>query len=127
MRFIVMVKATAESEAGALPSPEMLAKMGAFNDQLAKAGIFLAGEGLKPTSKGARITFAAGRPAVTDGPFAETKELVAGFWLLQARSTDEIVEWLKRAPFTDEAVEIRPLYEAEDFAPAGTAAGTEGA
>jgi len=117
MRFIVMVKATAASEAGILPSPEMLAKMGAFNEQLAKAGALLAADGLQPSSKGARIKFTAGKPSVTDGPFAETKELIAGFWMLQFRSKQEAIEWLLRCPFTEEEVEIRQVYEPEDFAP----------
>jgi hypothetical protein len=121
MRFLVMVKATPESEAGELPSTEMLAKMGAYNQELAKAGIILGGEGLQPTSKGARIRFADGKPTVTDGPFAETKELVAGFWILQGKSKEEIVEWLSRAPFErGEQVEIRQIYEMEDFAPVTT-------
>jgi hypothetical protein len=121
MRFLVMVKATPESEAGELPSTAMLAKMGAYNQELAKAGIILSGEGLQPTSKGARISFAAGKPTVTDGPFAETKELVAGFWILQGKSKEEIVEWLSRAPFErGEQVEIRQIYEMEDFAPVVT-------
>lgn len=117
MRFIVFVKATAASEAGVLPTPEMFAKMGAFNEQLAKAGIFLAGEGLQPTSKGARISYAGAKPVVIDGPFTETKELVAGFWLLQAKSKAEIIEWLSRCPFENgEQIEIRQVYEMEDFA-----------
>ena len=117
MRFIVLVKASKDSEAGVLPTAEMLAEMGAFNDQLTKAGIMLAGEGLQPTSKGARIKFASEKPTVIDGPFAETKELVAGFWMLQARSKEEIVEWMSRAPFTEAELEIRQIYELEDFAP----------
>jgi hypothetical protein len=117
MRFIVLVKASMDSEAGVLPTAEMLAEMGAFNDQLTKAGIMLAGEGLQPTSKGARIKFASEKPTVIDGPFAETKELVAGFWMLQARSKEEIVEWMSRAPFTEAELEIRQIYELEDFAP----------
>jgi hypothetical protein len=117
MRFIVFVKATPESEAGVLPKPEMLAKMGAFNQQLAKAGMMLAGDGLQPTSKGARINYAGAKPVVTDGPFTETKELVAGFWLLQAKSKAEVVEWLLRCPFENgEEIEIRQIYEIEDFA-----------
>lgn len=117
MRFLVLVKASAESEAGELPSSEMLANMGAFNQQLVGAGIMLSGEGLKPSSKGARITYGGDHPTVTDGPFTETKELVAGFWILQGKSKEEIVEWLSRAPFEKGArVEIRPLYELEDFA-----------
>jgi hypothetical protein len=121
MRFIVFVKATPESEAGVLPKPEMLAKMGAFNQQLAKAGMMLAGDGLQPTSKGARISYAGAKPVVTDGPFTETKELVAGFWLLQAKSKAEVVEWLLRCPFENgEQIEIRQIYEMEDFAPVMT-------
>jgi hypothetical protein len=117
MRFIVFVKATAESESGVLPTPEMLASMGAFNQELAKAGMMLAGDGLQPTSKGARINYAGAKPVVTDGPFTETKELVAGFWLLQAKSKAEVVEWLLRCPFENgEQVEIRPMYEMEDLA-----------
>jgi hypothetical protein len=121
MRFLVMVKATPQSEAGELPTPEMLAKMGAFNKELAKDGVILAAEGLQPSSKGARITFAGAKPTVTDGPFAETKELVAGFWVLQGKSKEEIVERLSRAPFErGEEVEIRRIYEMEDFAPVMT-------
>ena len=121
MRFLVMVKATPQSEAGELPSTEMLAKMGAFNQELAKAGVLLGGEGLHPSSKGARMSFAGGKPTITDGPFAETKELVAGFWLLQAKSKEEIIAWLTRCPFErGEQIEIRQLFEAEDFAPVVT-------
>ena len=99
----------------------MLAKMGAFNQQLAKAGMMLAGDGLQPTSKGARISYAGAKPVVTDGPFTETKELVAGFWLLQAKSKAEVVEWLLRCPFENgEQIEIRQIYEMEDFAPVMT-------
>lgn len=121
MRFLVMVKATPESEAGELPSSEELAKMGAFNQELVKAGIMLSGEGLQASSKGARISYAGGKPTVTDGPFTESKELVAGFWILQGKSKGEIVEWLSRAPFArGEQVEIRQLFEMEDFAPVMT-------
>jgi hypothetical protein len=117
MRFLVMVKATPESEAGELPSTEMLAKMGAYNQELAKAGIILGAEGLQPSSKGARISFAGGKPTVIDGPFTETKELVAGFWILQGKSKEEIVAWLSRAPFErGEQVEIRQIFEMEDLA-----------
>jgi hypothetical protein len=113
-----MVKATPQSEAGELPTAGMLAKMGAFNQELAKAGVLLSGEGLQPSSKGARISYAGGRPTVTDGPFTETKELVAGFWILQGKSKEEIIEWLSRCPFDrGEQVEIRRIYEMEDFAP----------
>jgi hypothetical protein len=116
MRCIVFVKASKESEAGVLPSTELLTSMGKFNEELVKAGVMLAGEGLHPSSKGKRITFTASRPAITDGPFAETKELVAGFWIWQVRSIEEAVEWLKRSPFGPGAeVEIRPIFEAEDF------------
>ncbi len=117
MRFLVMVKASKESEAGELPSAEMLAKMGAFNETLVRDGVLLDAGGLQPSSKGARISFAGPRPVVTDGPFTETKELVAGFWLLQARSKEELIERLSRCPFErGERVELRQLYEAEDFA-----------
>ncbi len=116
MRVMVMVKASEESEAGKLPSEELLAAMGKFNEELAKAGVMLAGEGLHPTSKGKRIRFSGRKRTVIDGPFAETKELVAGFWLWQVKSMDDAVEWLKRAPFDEETeVEIRPLFEADDF------------
>jgi hypothetical protein len=116
MRCMVFVKASKESEAGVLPSTELLTNMGKFNEELVKAGVMLAGEGLQPSSKGKRITFTAGKPTITDGPFAETKELVAGFWLWQVRSMEEAVEWLKRSPFGPGAeVEIRQVFEAEDF------------
>ena len=119
MRFMVIVKATPNSEAGAMPSQELLAAMGAFNEQLVKAGVMLAGEGLQPSSKGVRVKFANGKRTVVDGPFAETKELVAGFWLWQCKSRDEAIEWVKRCPDPmpgEEAViEIRQLFEADDF------------
>ena len=116
MRCIVLVKASKESEAGVLPSTELLTNMGKFNEELVKAGVMLAGEGLHPSSKAKRITFTASKPTITDGPFAETKELVAGFWIWQVRSIEEAVEWLKRSPFGPGAeVEIRPIFEAEDF------------
>jgi hypothetical protein len=118
MRCMILVKASKESEAGVLPTTELLTKMGKFNEELVKAGVMLAGEGIHPTSKAKRITFTASRPTITDGPFAETKELVAGFWLWQVRSIEEAVEWLKRSPFGPGAeVEIRPVFEAEDFSP----------
>jgi hypothetical protein len=117
MRFILMVKATKESEAGILPSPAMMEKMWKFNEELIKAGVMLAMDGLQPSSKGARVKFTQGKPAVTDGPFAETKELIGGFWLWKVKSKEEAIEWLKRAPFTDENVEIRQVFEMEDFAP----------
>jgi len=116
MRVIVLVKASAESEAGQMPSEELLTQMGSYNEELVKAGIMLAGEGLHPSSKGKRVRFTAKQRAVIDGPFAETKELVAGYWVWQVKSMDEAVEWLKRAPFDGGAeVEIRPVFEAEDF------------
>jgi hypothetical protein len=118
MRVMVLVKANEESEKGAPPTTEMLTEMGKFNEELVKAGIMLAGEGLHASSKGKRVRFGAGQPAVIDGPFAETKELVAGYWLWQVRSMDEAVEWLKRAPFGGGAeIEIRPVFSPEDFAP----------
>jgi hypothetical protein len=113
---MVIVKASKDSEAGILPSTELLTNMGKFNEELVKAGVMLAGEGLQPSSKGKRITFTGAKPTITDGPFTETKELVAGFWLWQVRSMEEAVEWLKRSPFGPGAeVEIRPVFEAEDF------------
>ena len=121
MRFMVIVKATADSEAGVMPSAEMLTRMGAYNEELSKAGILLAGEGLHASSKGARIRFSGTERTVTDGPFAETKELVAGFWLLQATSRAEVIEWMKRAPFDEgEEIEVRQLFEADDFGDALT-------
>ncbi|BFI96206.1 MAG: YciI family protein [Rhodanobacter sp.] len=116
MRCIVIVKATRDTEAGALPSTERLAAMGRFNEELVKAGVMLAGEGLHPSSRGVRVRFDGAQRSVIDGPFAETKELIAGFWLWQVKSMAEAVEWLKRAPFDGGAeVEIRPVLEAEDF------------
>ena len=116
MRVMVIVKASKESEAGQMPSEEILAAMGKYNEELAKAGVMLAGEGLHPTSKGKRVRFSGRQRTVIDGPFAETKELIAGFWLWQVKSMDEAVEWLKRAPFDGgEEVEIRPVFEADDF------------
>jgi hypothetical protein len=114
---MVIVKADKDSEAGVLPSEKMLAEMGKFNEELVKAGVMLAGEGLQASSKGARVKFAKGKRTVIDGPFAETKELVAGFWLWQVKSKEEAIEWLKRAPFEDTEVEIRQVFEAPDFAP----------
>jgi hypothetical protein len=116
MRFMVIVKANKDSEAGVLPSEKMLADMGKFNEELVKAGVMLAGEGLQPSSKGARVKFAKGKRTVIDGPFAETKELVAGFWLWQVKSKGEAIEWLKRAPFEDAELEIRQVFETADFA-----------
>jgi hypothetical protein len=121
MRFMVIVKATEESEAGVLPSQELLTAMGKFNEELVKAGVMLAGEGLQPSSKGARVKFSGSRRTVTDGPFAETKELIAGFWLWQVKSREEAIEWLKRAPFDGGTeVEIRQVFEPEDFGPSLT-------
>jgi len=119
MRCMVMVRATAESEGEALPNAEIMEAMGRFNEELAQAGVMLAGEGLKPSREGKRVRFSAGGRQVVDGPFAETKELIAGFWLWQVRSMDEALEWARRcpAPFVGECeIEIRPLYEAADFA-----------
>ena len=117
MRFMVLVKANEESEAGVLPGAEVLEAMGKFNEELVKAGVMLAGEGLQASSKGARVRFSGGKKTVIDGPFAETKELVAGYWLWQCKSLDEAIAWLKRAPFEGTEVEIRQVFEAEDFAP----------
>ena len=116
MRVMVIVKANKQSEAGEMPSEKLLTEMGKYNEELVNAGIMLAGEGLHPSSKGKRVKFSGGKPTVTDGPFAETKELIAGYWLWQVKSMDEAVEWLKRAPFGGgEEVEIRPVFEADDF------------
>jgi hypothetical protein len=117
MRVMVIVKANPESEAGVLPGPEILAEMGTFNEELVKAGVMLAGEGLQASSKGKRVRFSGRERSVIDGPFAESKELIAGFWLWQVRSMDEAIEWLKRAPFQEGEVEIRPVFETDDFAP----------
>jgi hypothetical protein len=116
MKVIVLVKANKDSEAGVMPTKEILTEMGKFNEELVKAGIMLAAEGLHPTSKGKRVRFSGTKRTVIDGPFTETKELIAGFWIWQVRSMDEAVEWLKRAPFEEgDEVEIRPVFEAEDF------------
>jgi hypothetical protein len=118
MRVMVIVKATADSEAGIMPSEQMLREMGQFNEQLVKAGIMLAGDGLKPSSQGKRVRFAGATRSVIDGPFAETKELVAGYWVWQVRSLEEAVEWVRRCPNPmpgESQIEIRPFYEAEDF------------
>jgi len=117
---MVLVKADKNSEAGVLPDKKILTEMGRFDEELVKAGVTLAGEGLHPTSKGARVKFAGGKRTVTDGPFTESKELVAGFWLWQVRSKQEAIEWLKRAPFDQTEVEIRQVFEAEDFGEAFT-------
>ena len=115
MRFMVIVKADKNSEAGIMPSEQLLTDMGRFNEELAKAGVMRAAEGLHPTSKGVRVKFSSGKKTVIDGPFAETKELVAGFWLWQCKSLEEAIEWLKRAPFEETEVEIRQVFEAADF------------
>ena len=118
MRFMIIVKATPDSEAGVMPDEKLLAAMGQYNEELVKAGVMLAGEGLHPSSRGKRVLFSGNTRTVTDGPFTETKELVAGFWLWQVRSIDEAVEWVKRCPnpmLTESEIEIRPVFEAEDF------------
>ncbi len=118
MRVMVIVKATTDSEAGIMPTEQLLAEMGRYNEELVKAGIMLAGEGLKPSSQGKRIRFSGAKRTVIDGPFAETKELVAGYWLWQVRSMDEAIEWARRCPNPmpgDSDLEIRPIFEAEDF------------
>ena len=120
MKFMVMVKATPQSEAGEMPSTAVLEAMGAFNEQLVKAGVLLGGEGLQPSSKGVRVRFSGSDRTVVDGPFAETKELVAGFWLFQVRSLDECIEWVRRSPFEQGEVEIRQVFEADDFGEALT-------
>lgn len=118
MRVMVFVKGNKDTEAGVMPSRELLTAMGKFNEELVKAGVMLAAEGLHPTSKAKRVRFSGGKPTVIDGPFTETKELVAGFWLWQVKSMDEAIEWLKRSPFDSGAeVEVRPVFEAEDFGP----------
>jgi hypothetical protein len=116
MRFMVIVKSTKDSEAGILPTEKQLAAMGKFNEELVKAGVMLAGEGLHASSKGARVKFSKGKRTVVDGPFAESKELIGGFWLWQVKSKEEAIELLKRAPFEDDEVEIRQVFEAADFA-----------
>jgi hypothetical protein len=123
MRFIAMVKADERSEAGEMPTEAELAAMGAFNEELVKAGVMLAGEGLHPSSRGSRVVHTAEKTTVLDGPFTETKELIAGFWLLQAKSYEEALEWLKRAPRPETGefvIELRPVFEAEDFGDAFT-------
>ena len=124
MRFIAMVRADKSSEAGALPDEKLLSEMGRFNEELVKAGVLLAGEGLQPSSKGARVRFSGAKRTVIDGPFSETKELIAGFWLLQVKSKEEAIEWIKRSPNPfpgiEPEIEIRQLFEAEDFGPALT-------
>jgi len=124
MRFMLMVRATKDTEAGVFPegSKELFAAMGRYNEEMVKAGVMLAGEGLQPSSKGALVTFSGGKPTVTDGPFAEAKELIAGFWLIQVKSKEEAIEWVKRCPApmgedAEGAIEIRQVYEASDFPP----------
>lgn len=123
MRFMILVKATAESEAGVLPDEQLLTDMGAYNEQLVKAGVLLAGEGLLPSSKGARVRFSGAERTVVDGPFAETKELIAGFWLFEVKSKEEAIEWVKRCPSPmtgDSEIEIRQVFGPEDFGDALT-------
>jgi len=120
MRFIVLVKASPDSEAGVMPSTELLTEMGRFNEELVKAGVLLAGEGLHPSSKGARVRCEGKKRTVIDGPFTETKELLAGFWLLQVKSKEEAIEWIKRSPFQEGEIEIRQVFEATDFGEAMT-------
>jgi hypothetical protein len=120
MRFMVIVKANKDSEAGVLPDQKILTEMGKFNEELVKAGVMLAAEGLQASSKGARVRFEGAKRTVIDGPFTESKELIAGFWLWQVRSKAEAIEWLKRAPFQEGDVEIRQVFEADDFGPAMT-------
>ncbi|HMD02392.1 MAG TPA: YciI family protein [Candidatus Baltobacteraceae bacterium] len=116
MRFLVLVRATKETEAGILPAKELFTAMGRFNEEMARAGVMLAADGLQPSSKGAaRINFDRGRRAITDGPFAETKELIAGFWIIEVRSKEEALEWMSRAPFDSGEIELRQIYEFSDF------------
>ncbi len=115
MRFMVLVKADENTEAGVLPDEQILTEMGKYNEELVKAGVLLAGEGLQPSSKGARVKFSGGERTVIDGPFTEAKELIAGFWLWQVKSKEEAIEWLKRGPFEGAEIEIRQVFEAEDF------------
>ena len=117
MRFMVVVKANKDSEAGVMPTREILEAMTKYNEELAQAGVLLAAEGLHPSSKGVRVRFKGNKPTVIDGPFAETKELIAGFWLWQVKSKEEAIEWIKRSPFQDTEIEIRQVFEAEDFGP----------
>ena len=120
MRFMVLVKADKNSEAGILPDQQLLTEMGKYNEELVKAGVMLAGEGLQPSSKGARVKFSGQKRTVIDGPFAETKELLAGFWLIQVQSKEEAIAWVKRCPMQETELEIRQVFEAEDFGPALT-------
>ena len=128
MRFMVIIKSDAKSEAGEMPSERLLTEMGKYNEELVKAGVMLAGEGLHPSSKGARVRFSGAKRTVSDGPFPETKELIAGFWLIQVKSKEEAIEWVKRIPNPDDAeteVEIRQVFEAEDFGAEFTAEARE--
>jgi hypothetical protein len=121
MRYMVMVKASEDTEKGVMPTEQELAEMGAYNEELVKAGVMLAGEGLHPSSKGARVRFdESGRTTVVDGPFAETKELIAGFWILEVSSREEVIEWVKKAPFRNDEIEIRQVFTADDFGDAFT-------
>jgi hypothetical protein len=122
MRFMLMVRADSNTEAGVMPTEAMLAAMGAYNDELVKAGVMLAGEGLHPSSRGARVRFEGGKRTVIDGPFAEAKELIAGFWLIQVKSLEEAIEWVKRAPMEESEIEIRQVFESDDFGDAFTPA-----
>lgn len=120
MRFMLLVKADETTEAGVLPTEQELTEMGEFNEELVKAGVMLAGDGLHPSDKGARVTFSGGKPTVLDGPFAEAKELVAGYWVIQVRSRDEAIQWASRVPFVDGEIEVRQVFEVEDFGDAAT-------
>jgi hypothetical protein len=117
MRFMMLVKADGSSEAGLLPTREQLTRMGAYNEELVKAGVLLGGEGLHPSSRGARVNFSGGEPTVIDGPFTEAKELVAGYWIIQVGSKEEAIEWARRVPFEEGEIEIRQVFQAEDFGP----------
>lgn len=117
MRFMMIVKASKDSEAGKLPTEQQLAEMAKYNETLVKAGVMLAGDGLQASSKGARVRFSGSKRTVIDGPFAETKELIAGFWIIQVKSKEEAIEWAKRVPFEEGEVELRQVFELEDFAP----------
>ncbi len=117
MRFMMIVKANKDSEAGVLPTEEQLAEMGKYNEELVKAGVLLAAEGLHASSKGARVRFSGAKRTVIDGPFTEAKELIAGFWLIQAKSKEEAIEWTKRVPFEESEIEVRQVFELEDFGP----------
>jgi hypothetical protein len=120
MRFMMLVRADKNTEAGVMPTEQELAEMGQYNEELVRAGVLLAGEGLHPSARGTRVTFSGGKPTVTDGPFAETKELIAGFWIIQVKSREEAVEWARRVPFREGEIEIRQVFEADDFGEAFT-------